>query len=210
MKIRWRGHASFLIETNQYRIISDPFDKNLGYPLVREEADIVTVSHEHYDHNAVETILGNPQIIRGTGRFALAGAEITGFPSFHDKSQGKQRGPNTIYKIVAEGLSVVHLGDLGDILNRQQIDEIGNVDILLIPVGGVFTINGEEAWELVNLIKPQVTIPMHFNTSHLSFDLLPVENFSQKFDKVVKMPLLEVNLQNIKEKPAVVVLDYLF
>src|SRR5665647_2296524 len=107
MKIWWRGHASFLIEAEGKRIVTDPFNAELGYPLTPLEADLVTVSHEHWDHNAVETIGGQPQIIRGIGSFQVGGIEIKGIAAHHDRSQGRDRGANTIFKIITEGLNIV-------------------------------------------------------------------------------------------------------
>ena len=139
MQIRWRGHASFLIEAAGKRIITDPFNAELGYPLEPIAADLVTVSHDHWDHNAIETISGQPQIIRGTGAVRADGIQIVGIAAYHDRNRGRERGPNTIFKMTAEGLTVVHLGDLGHILSADQVKEIGAVDILLLPIGGKYT-----------------------------------------------------------------------
>ena len=209
MNISWRGHASFLIEADGKRIVTDPFNAELGYPISPIDADIVTVSHEHWDHNAVETIEGNPQVIRGNDTVQTAGITIKGIASWHDQHQGRERGTNTIYKISVEGLDLVHLGDLGQLLSAQQVQEIGNVDILLLPVGGKFTIGAEDAYLIVNLLQPKTVIPMHFGTPHLSFALAPVEEFISRFDKVIKKSSLEVQPGNLGTDMRIIVLDYL-
>jgi L-ascorbate metabolism protein UlaG (beta-lactamase superfamily) len=209
VKIRWRGHASFLIETDGKRIVTDPFNAELGYPLTPLEADLVTVSHEHWDHNAVETIGGQPQVIRGTGAFTAGGIDFKGIATFHDRHQGRERGPNTVFKISAEGLKLVHLGDLGEMLSAEQVQEIGAVDILLLPVGGRYTIDAVEAIQVVKLLQPQIVIPMHFATPHLSFALAPLEEFTAHYDKIIKKPCLEVHLPDLAQGLKIIVLDYI-
>lgn len=209
MKIWWRGHASFIIETAGKRIITDPFNDKLGYPMAPLTAELVTVSHEHWDHDAVETIQGHPQIIRGTGTTTLDGITIQGIASFHDHKGGRERGPNTIFKVTAEDLRLVHLGDLGHPLTAVQLEEIGAVDILMVPVGGTYTIDAREALALVEELQPKIVIPMHFSTPHLSFSLAPLEQFTSAFDQVIKKPSLEIGRQDISDHLKVIVLDYL-
>lgn len=208
MKLRWLGHASFLIETDGKKIITDPFDENVGYPLYDEEVDIVTVSHDHYDHNAVHLLKGNPVVVKGDGNFSWEEINITGYPSYHDKNKGKDRGENIIYKIRAAEIDVLHLGDLGHVLEDKMVEEIGNVDILLLPVGGVYTINADEAFTLAQKINPKIIIPMHFATPALSFELSPVEDFTSKFDYTVKKPYLDVSRKDLNSAGEVIVLDY--
>ncbi len=210
MKISWRGHASFIIEADNQTIITDPFNAYVGYPMTPVTADIVTVSHDqHRDHNAVETVQGQPRIIMGTGTVELDGISIKGIASFHDQNQGRERGLNTIFKISAEGINLVHMGDLGQILNTQQMQEIGAVDILLLPVGGKYTINAEEAYQTVNMLQPKIVIPMHFATAHLSFVLAPVEEFTTRYDQIIKKPSLEVHSTDLGTDMKIIMLDYL-
>jgi len=209
MKISWLGHASFLVESSGKKLISDPFDENVGYPLFQEEVDIVTVSHEHWDHNATGRLAGNPVLVRGTGEFDIDSFKITGFPSFHDKARGEERGINTMYRIGVEGINLLHLGDLGHLLSPEEHAALGKIDILMIPVGGVYTINADEAYQIVQALNPQIVIPMHFKTPHLCFDLAPVEEFTSKFDSVVKKPFLEITLDKQQEQTGVIVLDYM-
>ena len=143
MIIKWLGHASFFISSKGIDIITDPINEKSGYPLLPRSADIVTISHQHWDHNAAEGIAGPPRVFEGAGQHELDGVLISGINAYHDKNQGRDRGTNTIFKISAEGINVVHLGDLGHIPGPQQVEEIGPVDVLLIPVGGVYTVDAE-------------------------------------------------------------------
>lgn len=208
MKIIWLGHAAFLITTGNTRIITDPFDEPTGYRIPEVSADLVTVSHNHHDHNSVAWVLGSPRIISSPGKTEFRDIEILGIPSFHDQKNGQLRGSNLIYVIKAEGLVICHLGDLGHLLNPDQLDAIGKVDVLLAPVGGTYTISAEEAVEVVRLIKPRVTIPMHFKTPPCTVNLTPVEDFTQHYDQVAKLPYLEIRNQEKYNLPEVVVLDY--
>jgi L-ascorbate metabolism protein UlaG (beta-lactamase superfamily) len=208
MKITWLGHASFLIESGDKKLITDPFDEQLGYPVYDEEADIATVSHGHWDHSAVDRLKGSPQVVKSAGDFEIDGFKITGFNAYHDQSEGRDRGSNTIYKIFAEGIALVHLGDLGHIPTAEQYARMGEVDLLMIPVGGVYTIDAEEAYQIVQAIKPGIVIPMHYNTPHLCFELAPLEQFTCKFNQVVKQPYLEINAENFSQPMEIIVLDY--
>lgn len=208
MIIRWLGHASFLIESESSRIMTDPFEDKLGYPEFDEAVDIVTVSHQHWDHNAVQVLRGHPTIVSEPGVYQLGETHIKGIKSFHDQAGGKLRGPNLIFKISLQGVDIVHLGDLGHILGQEQIDAIGRVDILLLPVGGIYTINADEARRVAMQLKPAIIVPMHYNTKPLSFELEPLEAFTGQFDKTVKQPCLEITADTLQEQAGVVVLDY--
>ncbi len=209
MKISWLGHASFLIETSDKMIMTDPFNEEVGYPIYEGEIDYVTVSHDHWDHNAVHLLKGEPQVIKTVGEHEVNEIQFQGIKSYHDPEAGKLRGENTIFKISAEGIDVVHLGDLGHLLTDEHLSSLGNVDILLIPVGGTFTVNAEEALTIVKQLNPKIVIPMHFDTPHLSFDLAPVEDFTKFFDLVTKKPYLEIKQDNLKGENQIVILDYL-
>jgi L-ascorbate metabolism protein UlaG (beta-lactamase superfamily) len=209
VKISWLGHASFIIETAGKKIITDPFDESVGYPGWGPEGDIVTVSHDHWDHNAVEAVKGHPRIIKETGSVEAENIKFTGISAYHDKVRGQERGPNTIFRILSEGISLVHLGDLGHVLSPEQVKALGPVNVLLIPVGGKFTINASEAFTIVGQLKPNIVVPMHYNTPHLSFELAPVEDFTSRFDQVVKKPFLELKADELTQATKVIVLDYL-
>ncbi|MEQ8200595.1 MAG: MBL fold metallo-hydrolase [Syntrophomonadaceae bacterium] len=209
MKIWWRGHSSFIIQAEGKKIVTDPFEAKVGYPLKPLKADIVTVSHDHWDHNAVDTIQGRPHIVRNIGNTDIGGIKLQGIASFHDHKGGRERGPNIIFKITAEGLALVHLGDLGHPLDRAQVEQIGQVDILLVPVGGTYTIDAGEAAALVVALRPKIVIPMHFSTPHVSFTLAPLERFTSYYDQVIKKPYLETGAEDIGSQTRVIVLDYL-
>ncbi len=209
MKITWMGHACFLIDTRGIKIVTDPFNKELGYPVIPREAEAVTVSHQHWDHNAVEGFTTDPMVIQTPGDYELASVRFRGISSFHDKKQGKDRGKNIIFKISSEEIELVHLGDLGHVPDKNLVDAIGRVDVLLVPVGGTFTLNAEEAFETVRLLAPRLVIPMHYQTPHLSFSLDPVEAFTVHFDRVIKKPCLELVPEDLAGDQKVIVLDYL-
>lgn len=184
MEIRWLGHSSFLITTSEgVRIITDPYETGsygggIGYGPIGLEADIVTISHDqHEDHNYTETIGGDFVVVKGVVTEEVRGVTIRGIASFHDNSQGNERGENTIFCIEGDGISVCHLGDLGHLLSGVQVDEIDEVDILLIPIGGTYTIDPGEAKEIAGALRPAVVIPMHFKTDKCAFPIASVEEF---------------------------------
>ena len=184
MEIRWLGHASFLITTSDgVRIITDPYESGsygggIGYGPIDLEADIVTISHDqHEDHNFTKGIKGDFAVVKGAVKEEIGGVTVRGIASFHDKSQGSERGENTIFCIEVDGICVCHLGDLGHMLSGVQVDEIGNADILLIPIGGTYTIDPGEAKEIAGALRPAVVIPMHYQTDKCAFPIASVEEF---------------------------------
>ncbi|WP_097026632.1 MBL fold metallo-hydrolase [Clostridium peptidivorans] len=179
MKITWLGHSSFLIEDSKgRRILTDPFDESLGYKTFSGDVDITTISHHHFDHDYIKNLNSSKtHILDKVGIFNLYDIPIMGFPSFHDEVRGTKRGENTIYVITVDGYTICHLGDLGHILSKDEVSSLGNIDILLIPVGGNYTIDAKEAYELTKILKSHIIIPMHYKTPALSFPLDGVENF---------------------------------
>lgn len=166
MIIKWLGHSCFLLTTQAgLRIVTDPFDAKVGYPLPTVEADIVTVSHQHGDHNHVQALKGRFQVIDQAGEHTVQGVQIRGIPTFHDDVQGAKRGPNICFRISADGMTVLHCGDLGHTLSEEQLQAIGPVDILLLPVGGYFTIDASAARAVIDQIHPTLVIPMHFKNA---------------------------------------------
>jgi len=168
MKVKWFGHAAFLITSEEgVRIVTDPYKPGvygLEYSAIKDEADIVTVSHEHDDHNYVAGVPGNPRVIRGAGSHQVNGIEFKGIACYHDESDGKERGDNTIFRFSVNGVRLCHLGDLGHKLTDEQVAAIGDVDVLMVPVGGSFTIDAAGADGVIAQIKPAVAIPMHFKS----------------------------------------------
>ena len=189
MDIIYLGHSSFKISVaspagvkTKISIITDPFDPQMvGLKYSAVEGEIVTVSHSHQDHNATQRVGNVKKIIEGPGEYEVSGVSIMGFASYHDDKKGEERGGNTIYVIEADGLRVVHLGDLGHALNDELVDEIGDIDVLMIPVGGFFTIGPKGAVEIISKIEPYFVIPMHYKMEGMnpaSFDKLePIETF---------------------------------
>ena len=171
MTITWYGQSCFKItnQGNHLTIITDPFDKKfVGLNPPRSAADIVTVSHDHKDHDNVKAITGDPFVINSPGEYEIKGARITGCASYHDKKQGQERGSNIIYLIKVDRIRVCHLGDFGqERLTDSQLEAIGPVDVLMIPVDGVYTINAREAVKITEQIEPTIIIPMHYEKNKL-------------------------------------------
>lgn len=182
MKIQWIGHSSFRI-TGSKTVITDPYgDIGLQFPDVR--ADIVTVSHTHYDHNAIDAVKGEPAIVDDAGPHRVAGIEVTGYNTAHDDQQGALRGMNTVFIIQMDGTRVAHLGDLGCMPDHNVLGALQGVDVLLIPVGGNYTIDAATAAEIVRLIQPRVTIPMHYKTKGMKVNVSGVEDFLSRMEDV--------------------------
>lgn len=183
MQILWKGQACFQIiatkgKGEQVRIVIDPYDSSIGLRLPSLETDVGLVTHEHYDHNNTKALRGSPFLIEGPGEYDVKGVFVRGIESFHDANQGKDRGQNTIYMIEAEGIQLCHLGDLGQAeLTAEQVEAIGNIDILFIPVGGVYTIAAKEAVKIVGQIEPRYVIPMHYQIPKLKIKLEKVDAF---------------------------------
>ncbi len=200
MKVKWLGHASFLITSEEgTRIITDPYQPEafgLNYGKISEAADIVTVSHDHPDHNYVAGVPGKPQVVTGTGTHRAKGIEFKGIASYHDESSGGERGPNTIFCFTVNGVRLCHVGDLGHQLTDKQLSEIGEVDVLLIPVAGTFTIDAAGANKVVDKIKPRVVIPMHFRTERCpSFPVTDCQPFLAGKKNVKRMNASEVEFR---------------
>jgi L-ascorbate metabolism protein UlaG (beta-lactamase superfamily) len=184
MNITWYGQSCFKIQSKDTVLITDPFDKKIGLRPPFGSADIVTISHDHYDHNNFQVIKNNPFIIDGAGEYEIKKIIIKGIDSYHDNQEGKERGPNVIYKIEMEGIKICHLGDLGqNNLINGQLEKIGQVDILLIPIGGVFTVDWKSANSIISQIEPRIIIPMHYKISGVKGELLKldtVDNFCKE------------------------------
>jgi L-ascorbate metabolism protein UlaG (beta-lactamase superfamily) len=216
MKVTWLGHASFLIETaDGTRVITDPFEAGsyggaVGYAPINERADLVTVSHEHPDHNFVESVGGNPEVVRGTGERTVKGVVVRGVASYHDESRGRERGKNTIYVLEADGLRVAHLGDLGHTLSAEEARALGPVDVLLAPVGGHFTIGPEDAKRVAERLGAKLVIPMHYKTDVLGFPIRPVDDFLRLMGRVERpgRRTIEIAPADAGGELRVVVLDY--
>ena len=158
-------------------MVTDPYNNDIGMKMPHFEADIVTISHDHHDHNNTGALRGNPFLIDTAGEYETKGVFVEGVESWHDSSDGKERGKNIIYRIEMEDISITHLGDLGHILDAKQLEKLEGTDILLIPVGGKYTINAAKAVEVISQIEPRIVIPMHYKVPGLKIDLDGVEKF---------------------------------
>ncbi|OGN90330.1 MAG: hypothetical protein A2158_07745 [Chloroflexi bacterium RBG_13_46_14] len=212
MKIKWLGHASFLITSDSgVKIITDPYEPILGmnYRPIDESADIVTVSHGHGDHNNVAAVRGNPQVINESTPIEVKGIKLSGIDTYHDASGGNERGSNVIYCIEVDGIKVCHLGDLGHMLSDEQAAAIGKVDVLMAPVGGNFTIDATIADAVIEKLKPAVVIPMHFcNDRCPDFPVAGVDSFTDGKTNVTVMDTSEIEYKagELPESTRIVVL----
>lgn len=211
MDINWYGQAFFKIKGKSATVVTDPFNPEfVSLKAPKDiEGQVVTISHDHGDHNNPSLVSGNPLIIQGPGEFEKSGVTITGTASFHDNQKGAERGKNTIYHISIDGVDIVHLGDLGHELTDDQVSEIGNTDILMIPVGGVFTIDADIAAKVVAQLEPMLIIPMHYKIEGLKFELDGVENFLKKMGQEGVEPVskLTITRDKIPTDPQIVVLS---
>ena len=210
MDISWLGHSCFRIKGSHGAVVTDPYLPSLGYSLGKPTARIVTVSHQHPGHSYIQGIGGSPRVIAGPGEYEINGVLVIGIATFHDAEQGRKRGRNTVYLMEVDEVSVCHLGDLGHVLTAEQVEELGNVDVLLLPVGGVSTINAPTAAEVVRQLEPKVVIPMHYKTQALSWELEPVERFLKEIGakEVNSQPKLSFTRSSLPATSQVFLLDY--
>jgi len=212
MKVKWLGHACFLIVSDEgLRIITDPYavEQNLNYSHIKEVADVVVVSHDHSDHNNVSVVQGKPEVLKGSGVRTVKGIQFRGIATYHDTSQGEQRGANTVFCFSLDEMNLCHLGDLGHVLSPGQVKEIGSVDILFIPVGGFYTIGAAAANQVCDQLKPKVVIPMHFRTPQCTYPIAGVDDFLRGKENVKKVDLSEVEfkLEKLPRITGIVILD---
>ncbi len=210
MVITWYGHACFKIQSGDLVIVVDPYAKEIGLTPPRFKADIVLVTHGHADHNNAETLAGNPFVVSGPGEYEVSGVTIIGIETFHDAVSGKERGMNTIYKITVEGVTLLHMGDFGEQEIREAtLDSIGDVDVVMIPVGGTYTIDGERAEKIVRQLEPAYVIPMHYKIPGLKFSLDTADAFlksigAAKVEPVEKLTLKKKDIGEDKKTEVVV------
>ena len=212
MKIKWIGHACFVIGAKEGRIVTDPFEKDVPYDFPKIVADVVTVSHEHFDHNAVHRIVGDPGVVRKVGEETLNGIAFHGIGSYHDNEGGKQRGKNVLFAYTLEGIRLAHLGDLGAPLDDAQRKALKDVEVLFIPVGGHFTIDAKQAAEIAcSLPALRVVIPMHFRTERIGdWPIETVDPFAEMMDNVKRIGGSEVLItrETLPESLEVWILDH--
>ena len=182
LQIRWHGHACFEI-TNDIKLVTDPHDgRSIGIPAPTAKADIILISHNHYDHNSAKTVMKDDTKVVNSeeGKKKILGIEIEGIESYHDDAKGAKRGKNIIYKFKVEDITFCHLGDLGCLPDQNTINKLGEIDVLFIPVGGTFTLDADGAWKVIEMIKPRIIIPMHYKIPGLSLPISGVESFLEK------------------------------
>ena len=212
MRIEYLGHSSFKITHKNGVVITDPFDpEKVGLPYPRSEANLVLSSHDHFDHRYLEGVAGDPFVIGASGEYEMGGIKVQGFSTFHDDKNGAERGRNTVYLFEVEGVRLCHLGDLGHTLSETITEEVGDLGVLFVPAGGVFTIDPATAAKVVAQLEPKYIIPMHYRQEGMdpSFkDLAPVEKFLEEMGVEAKEPVekLEVSAGSLPEEPEVVVL----
>jgi len=211
MEITWLGHSCFLIRGKEKTIITDPCHPDLGYRLGEPEADIATLSHFHPGHSYIEGVANEPKQIKSPGEYEIGGIFITGVATFHDDKKGELKGKNTIYVIEMEGITLCHLGDLGHPLDPHLIEEIGDINILFLPVGEVSTMPIDTAVEIVRQLEPPIVIPMHYKTEAFTGDLSPVDKFLDKMRirELEARPKLSITSSSLPSSTQTIVLNYL-
>lgn len=209
MEIYPLGHSSFRIRGKQATVVTDPYagtGMSVKFPK-HVEADIVTVSHDHGDHNATNLVEGSPFVVRGPGEYEIKGVSVIGVASFHDATEGQERGRNTMYRIEIDGVKIGHLGDIGHALSSAQVDALDGIDILFVPVGGVYTVDAEKAVQIVSDIEPKIVIPMHY--AHSNPELAPVAAFLTAMNKgdSAAVPKLTISRDKLPADVQIVVLE---
>ena len=210
MTLTWLGHACFMLTLDDGRkIVTDPFDASVGYKTPDVDCDIVTISHGHHDHNAVESLSSFDMCISDESVYEMSGngispLKISAISSFHDEAGGQKRGGNLIFKFEADGKTIVHLGDLGHITNEEQTAFIKNADVLLIPIGGTYTITTEEAIEIIKLASPKCAVPMHFLTPATGFPITDEKGFA----KITNAKYLNASEADVKDLKGAVIFNY--
>lgn len=199
MKLKWLGHSCFeLTLSNGKVLVTDPYDESVGYPPLHVRADAVLSSHAHFDHNYFAAVEGDYETINAAGEYEVCGATITAVPTWHDDAQGAKRGSNLIFVIEADGLRVAHLGDLGHLPETDaQKAALSNLDVMLIPIGGFFTIDTPQAVEIINAYRPRAAVAMHFHNRYCGF---PVSD-EQEFVRLTGAQALPNEIEITKDAP---------
>lgn len=211
MEFKWFGHSMFKITFNNISVVTDPFSSEVGYPIPDVNSDFVTLSHEHYDHNEVSIIKGNPKVLKGQVKEEFSGLKINSMKTFHDPDKGAKRGENYMFKFTYDSLTTVHMGDYGQSeLTEEEIDFLTGINLLLIPVGGTYTIGPKTAVDFINRLEPGIVIPMHYKTEDLSFNLEKIDAFLSFWDDKVKKSenTFRIEKESIPAETEVVVMNY--
>jgi L-ascorbate metabolism protein UlaG (beta-lactamase superfamily) len=211
VRISWLGHSMFLLEDEGHRLVTDPYGEGVGYQLPQVEADVVLVSHDHFDHSNTSLVKGNPEIVKNPDPQESAGIRIMGVSTYHDEKAGAERGSNIIFRWNMQGINFAHLGDLGHIPEAETGGSLEGIDVLFIPVGGTFTIDDAQAAEVVKAFSPSIAIPMHYKTSACALPIKTADPFTARFSNVEiagKEPIY-LSKQDIPDQTLILVMDYL-
>jgi L-ascorbate metabolism protein UlaG (beta-lactamase superfamily) len=209
MEIMWLGYSCFRLKGKNTTVVTDPYPPGLGYTLDKTTAQVITLSHRHANHSFVEAISGEPRQVFRPGEYEIAGTLIIGISTFHDAENGARSGKNTVFVIEIDDVTICHLGDLGHPLDSKQVEELGNIDVLLVPVGGGNTIGAGQAAGIVRAMEPKIVIPMHYKTPALLKELDPVDKFLKEMgiNEAVPQPKLTVSKSGLPLATQVVLLN---
>jgi len=213
MEISWFGHSCFQLRGKHVTLITDPFSPQPEYSLGKVTAPIVTISHNHGGHNYAAGVMGEPRVVRGPGEYEISDVLITGVASYHDNKHGQERGRNTIYVIHMDDLVICHLGDLGHVLQEEQLEAVADADILFIPIGGEHTINAAEAAEVISQVEPRLVIPMHYRAAVVEGkrdSLDPLDKFCREMgvESINPQPKLSVTRTTLPPEMQIVILSH--
>jgi len=210
LEIAWLGHSCFRLKGKETTVITDPCPPGTGYSLSNIQVDIVTLSHSHPGHCYTEAVTTEFKEINAPGEYEINGAFITGIASFHDADQGEERGNNVVYLLEIDGMVLCHLGDLGHLPSSDLMEAIDDTEVLFVPVGGISTINGSIAAEIVRRLSPRIVIPMHYKTPVSVGDLEPIDKFLKDLGsrEVISKPKISLNRSSMPANNQVIILDY--
>lgn len=213
MRIEWMAHACFKVTLDSGKVIVfDPYDESVGYKSAKIDADIVLISHNHRDHACLKNICGDYRLINSEGDFEVDGVKIRGIKSVGEKTDGDDKGTNRVYKVEAESIKLLHLGDIGHIPDEDFVRQVGDVDIMFVPVGGRYTVDGKEALEICKMFDPNLIIPMHYKTLFLELDLDTVFPFTDAagtlYDRShIVNSSFEITASNLKKRTRIIVME---
>ena len=210
MDITWLGHSCFKIKGADATLVIDPFSPETGYDLGQQEAQIVTLSHDRPGHSNAAAVGGDPKVLRGPGEYEIGGVLVLGIATFHDDTEGGEQGKNTVFIYEIDDITICHLGDIGHLMTTDQLEDVDEIDVLMIPVGGVTTLNAAQAAEQVRKLEPKIVIPMHYATPGHDAHLEPVDKFLAEFGARETEPQnkLVVTRNNLPDTTKVVLLNY--
>lgn len=209
MKIKYFGHSCFMLSYEKDPVlITDPFDPSVTFTPCVERCDAALVSHDHFDHNYTASLQGDFSIIREAGAYIVGGARITAIPSFHDEKGGALRGKNLLMRIDCEDLSIAHLGDLGHMPNAEQMELLKDLDVLMLPIGGTYTIDTPQAEALIKALSPRHAIAMHFRTDAYEINIARCDAFARDMQAAFMPREIAFTRQSVDALPPVMILSY--